>query len=414
MGLVMVGARGAALAQGLPQIQKPASDYATMQRNTVGLVTGGPQGVYARLGNDLLRLLDDRKGESLRLEVLLGSGSVNNLDDLWNLRGVSLAIVQGDVLAAYAADPGQFQWLRNHVRYVTRLHTEVLHVVSRREIVRQGGPDVCALRGKRVNVGGLGSGPKITVQKVFNDILGLGVTFDPGSTDEAIDQVADGRVDAFAYVVGTPAPLYADERLAKRFFQQDLVWLDVPRSLLENGCDGRGAAGRSDAAVYEAAALTGADYPALLPGGKRVDTIGVPAILASYKFDNLRDARAAATATFVQHFFGIAADPDRGLGRAGGSFDRNWCGVDLSQKVETWQRDDAAADWLAANDRAAKPAATRIDCLAAPGGSPGYCRSKADKVAEFNRQWTASGHTVAMGDPDYMEGFAGWSRRACP
>ena len=334
---------GGVRAQALPQIQKPARDYDAMQRNTVGIVTGGPQGVYARLGSDLLRLLDDRKGEGLRLEVLLGSGSVNNLDDLWNLRGVSLAIVQGDVLAAYAAEPSQFGWLRSHVRYVSRLHTEVLHVLTRKEVIRQGGPDVCALRGKRVNVGGLGSGPKITVQKVFNDILGLGVTFDPGSTDEAIDQVADGRVDAFAYVVGRPAPLFTDERLAKRFVQQDLAWLDVPRALLDRGCDGRGAP-RPDAGIYESAALTGADYPALLPGNRRVDTIGVPAVLASYKFDGARDARAAATATFVQHFFGVAADPERGLGRTGGSFDRNWCGIDLAQKVETWSRDDAAAD----------------------------------------------------------------------
>ena len=410
---LLVTAPLAAAADSLPQIRKSPHDAEVLRRDFVGIVTGGPTGVYAALGNDLLRLLDDRKAQTLRLGALIGSGSINNLDDLWNLPGVSLAIVQGDVLSAYAADPDQFRWLNNNVRYVSRLHTEVLHVVARRDSLPRGARDICALRGKRINVGGLGSGAKITADRVFNGILGLGVTLDPGSLAEAFDQLADGRVDALAYVVGRPAPVFADEKLAKRFASGSLDWLDVPRGLLDAGCGGAAPRAASDAAVYEPASLTPADYPALIRDGRTVDTIGVPAVLASYRFEDRRNGRAAATATFVQGFFARAAEPEGGFGRAGGNYSRAWCGVDLAAAVGGWQRDEAAADWLGANARAAHPLPTRIDCLAAPRATPSFCRSKSEVVAEFTRQQRAAGRSTDPGDPDYLMAFGDWNRRTC-
>ena len=400
-------------ADPLPQIRKSPRDAEALRRGFVGIVTGGPSGVYAAVGNDLLRLLDDRKSQALRLGALIGSGSINNLDDLWNLPGVSLAIVQGDVLSAYAAEPDQFKWLNTNLRYVSRLHTEVLHVVARRDGLARGLHDVCALRGKRINVGGLGSGAKITADRVFNGILGLGVTLDPGSLAEAFDQLADGRVDALAYVVGRPAPVFADDKLAKRFGGGSLDWLDVPRGLLDTGCGGAAPRAGGEAAVYEPAWLTSADYPALIRDGRTVDTIGVPAVLAAYRFEDRRNGRAAATASFVQGFFARAADPEGGLGRASGGFSRAWCGVDLAAAVGGWQRDESAADWLAANARAVRPLPTRIDCLAAPRAAPSFCRSKPEVVAEFTRQQRAAGRSTDPGDPDYLMAFGDWNRRTC-
>ncbi len=400
-------------ADALPQIRKSAHDTEALRRNFVGIVTGGPTGVYAALGNDLLRLLNDRKAETLRLGALIGSGSIDNLDDLWNLPGVALAIVQGDVLSAYGADPDQFKWLNTNVRYVGRLHTEVLHVLVRKDAVPKGARTVCALRGKRINVGGLGSGAKITVDRVFNGMLGLGVTLDLASLAEAFDQLADGRVDALAYVVGRPAPVFTDEKVAKRFAGGSLDWLDAPRALLDAGCDGAPPRDRGDGAIYEPVSLTSADYPALIREGRTVDTIGVPAVLASYRFEDRRNGRAAATATFVGQFFARAADPEGGLGRAGGNYSRAWCGVDLAAPVGGWQRDESAADWLATNARAARPLPTRVDCLSAPGAVPSFCRSKGEVVAEFNRQQRAAGKPTDPGDPDYLMAFADWNRRTC-
>ncbi len=402
-----------AAADPLPQIRKNQHDTEVLRRDFVGIVTGGPTGVYAALGNDLLRLLDDRKAQTLRLGALIGSGSINNLDDLWNLPGVSLAIVQGDVLSAYAADPDQFRWLKSNVRYVSRLHTEVLHVIARRDSLPRDARDVCALRGKRINVGGLGSGAKITADRVFNGILGLGVTLDPGSLAEAFDQLADGRVDALAYVVGHPAPVFTDDKVAKRFASGSLDWLDAPRGLLDAGCGGPAPRTGEAAAIYEPASLTAADYPTLIRDGRTVDTIGVPAVLAAYHFEDRRNGRAAATAAFVQGFFARAADPEGGLGRAGGNYSRAWCGVDLAEAVGGWRRDESAADWLAANAPAPRPLPTRIDCLAAPRAVPGFCRSKPEVVAEFSRQQRAAGRSTDPGDPDYLMAFGDWNRRTC-
>ena len=415
IGLVVapLAASRAHAVEGLPQIRKSPRDTEALRRNFVGIVTGGPTGVYAALGNDLLRLLDDRKAGTLRLAAMIGSGSINNLDDLWNLPGVSLAVVQGDVLSAYAADPDQFKWLNGNVRYVSRLHTEVLHVLVRRDAVSKGARTICALRGKRLNVGGLGSGAKITVDKLFNGLLGLGVTLDPASLNEAFDQLADGRVDALAYVVGRPAPVFADEKLARRFAGGSLDWLDAPRSLLDAGCDGRPPRDRQESAIYEGVTLTAADYPALIREGRTVDTIGVPAVLAAYRFEDHRNGRGAATATFVQQFFARAADPESGLGRPGGGYSHAWCGVDLALPVGGWQRDESAADWLAANGRAVSPMPTRIDCLSGPGGVPAFCRAKGELVTEFNRQQRVAGKSIDPGDPDYLMAFADWNRRTC-
>ena len=248
---------------------------------------------------------------------------------------------------------------------------------------------------------------------MFNGILGLGVTLDPGSLAEAFDQLADGRVDALAYVVGRPAPVFADDKLAKRFSNGNLDWLDMPRGLLDTGCGGPAPHAGAEAAVYELASLTAADYPALIRDGRTVDTIGVPAVLAAYRFEDRRNGRAAATAAFVQGFFARAADPESGLGRASGNYSRAWCGVDLAEAVGGWQRDESAADWLAANARAPRPVPTRIDCLAAPRSVPAFCRSKNEVVGEFTRQQRAAGRSTDPGDPDYLMAFGDWNRRTC-
>ena len=118
----------------LPTVRKSAAEVEEIRANHVGIVTGAPSGVYARLGADMVRLLDDRAGRSLRISAVTGSGSVNNLDDLRNLPGISLAILQGDVLAAYGADRAQHQWLDQNIRYVAPLHREQLHQLVREEL----------------------------------------------------------------------------------------------------------------------------------------------------------------------------------------------------------------------------------------------------------------------------------------
>jgi TRAP transporter TAXI family solute receptor len=402
-GLAAVTAAFAANAQNLPVIEKSPQERAAIRDNLVGIVSGSPAGVYARMGNDIRRLFDDREKHSLRLAVLIGSGSVNNLDDLRNLPGVALAIVQGDVLEEYAADKTQFAALKQNIRAISRLHTEILHVVTRKDVIARKGTDtICALAGSRINVGTLGSGTAITVRKVFNDILRLNVTLDPASQDEAFDQLASGKVDAVIFVVGRKAPFFANPDLSSRFAKDGFDWLAAPPSLFEKGCGNPLRIGR-DAYVYEDATLTSADYPQLIAKNKSLSSIGVPAILAAYKFDDLNSPRSRATGRFIEEFLARAGAAD-GFGKAGGGYDANWCGVDLGLPPKSWRQHETAVNWLASPP--GRAARTKIECAST------FCTSDAAKLAEFDRRRVLDKKPTEP-TPDYMREFARFEKSEC-
>lgn len=149
-----VGSRGAGLTwripeDALPRVLRTPAERQQIRDHQIGIITGQPGGVYARLGADLVRLLDDRSNASLRVVAIIGGGSISNIDDLLNLRGVDFAILQGDVLEAYGDTPAGRD-LRIRMRYVSRLHTEVLHILSRRGVIDGRAPTVCVLDGKRI------------------------------------------------------------------------------------------------------------------------------------------------------------------------------------------------------------------------------------------------------------------------
>jgi hypothetical protein len=402
-GLAAVTAAFVANAQNLPVIEKSAQERTAIRDNLVGIISGSPAGVYSRLGNDIRRLLDDREKHSLRLAVLIGSGSVNNLDDLRNLPGVSLAIVQGDVLEEYAADKTQSAALRQNIRAISRLHTEVLHVVTRKDVIERKGTDtICALAGGRVNVGTLGSGTAITVRKVFNDILRLNVALDPASQDEAFDQLASRKVDAVIFVVGRKAQFFANPDLSSRFAKDGFDWLAAPLSLFEKGCGSPPPGGR-EPYVYEDTTLTSADYPQLIAQNKSLPSIGVPAILAAYRFDNVNSPRSRATVRFIEEFLARAGAAD-GFGKTGGGYDANWCGVDLALPPKSWRQHETAESWLASP--AGRAARTKIECAST------FCGSDAARLAEFDRRRALEKKPTGP-TPDYMREFARFEKSEC-
>jgi len=410
---VALAATSAAAQAGsdLPIIRKSPNEVGEIHANHVGIVTGSPTGAYALLGADMVRLLDDRADRTLRISAVMGSGSVNNLDDLRNLPGISLAIVQGDVLDAYAADPNQFRWLDQNIRYVGRLHTELLHVVVREDLLREGSGDVCVLAGRRINVGSPGSGTRITATRVFNDILRLGVAFDPASTEEGLNQLARRQVDAVAYVVGPPAPIFAKDSVAKIFADNRFAFLPVPAATLERGCAKVSGRPRADGAVYEDGELTGVDYPQLISADRRVPTIAVPAVLAAYRFDAAASERARATATFIHAYLALGADPVGGFGRAGGGFARQWCGLDLAAPVKRWRRHEAAEAWLQRNRDAGVSTVVHCREVAADRSS---CASNEAKAEAFRRHMLDVDPRANPQDPSYMSKFAAFLARECP
>lgn len=395
----------------LPTIRKSIVEGGEIRDNHVGIVTGGPAGVYARLGADMVRLLDDRPGRRLRISAVMGSGSVANLDDLRNLPGISFAILQGDVLDAYAGDRDQYQWLDQNIRYVGRLHNELLHVVVREDLLRDGASDVCALAGRRINVGGAGSGTRITANRVFNEMLGLGVVFDAAATEEGLEQLSKRQVDAVAFVVGPPAPIFANDRAAKTFADDRLAFLPVPASVLATGCGSGTARPRGEPTVYEDAALTGEHYPQLIAADRRIATLAVPAVLAAYRFEETTSPRARATATLIQSYLSRGADPLDGFGRLGGGFATQWCGLDLIAPVARWRRHEAVEAWLQRNR--GRNAPTVVECRKGKLDRS-FCASHEGKAEEFRKRMAEVDPRLTMQDPAYMSRFAAFIARECP
>jgi TRAP transporter TAXI family solute receptor len=237
--------------------QSGSNTVARANTNVLGVISGGLDGTYTRFAADFAAVLDDR--DTLRVLPIIGKGSLQNLSDLLYLRGVDIAIVQSDVLAA-AAQQRAFPGLEQQVRYVAKLYDEEVHVFARPGVQR-----LTDLAGKLVSMDNPGSGTAMTSTLLFSH---LGITVQPvyDATVDATEKLRRGDIAAMVRVTGKPArfttPLPEGTHL-----------LPVPLSeaLLE---------------TYLPAQFTSTDYPALIQPGETVETLSVGAILAVYNHQN--------------------------------------------------------------------------------------------------------------------------------
>lgn len=309
-------------AQTVPDVFRTPAERARANANVVGLVTGSPGGLYMPMGVALARRLDDLTTGALRVVVTFGYGSVGNVDDLLNLKGIDFAMVQADVLEAFQNDPETYRRLSRSVNYVTRLHQEEIHVFGRAELT-----SVRALDGKRVSIGLPGSGTQITARALFRS-LGIRPVIVESGTEAALSDLRAGTLDAMVAVVG---------KGAKDF--RALSGEDATRAGLAFvpfvGDEG-------DFGSYVPASLDAADYPALIPKGESVATRAVPAVLVVYAW-RPQDERYQPVRRFIETFFDRMAL----FGNVSGDERKVWCQVDLTVPVRGWTRFPVAEDWLA-------------------------------------------------------------------
>ena len=99
----------------------------------LGLITAGEGGTYHQFGLDLQRLV---RPSGINLTVHPSKGSVDNMFAVSQQRGVQMGIVQSDVLAFVAGEPGNRTLTRvaRSLRLVLPLFDEEVHVLGRREI----------------------------------------------------------------------------------------------------------------------------------------------------------------------------------------------------------------------------------------------------------------------------------------
>jgi TRAP-type uncharacterized transport system substrate-binding protein len=303
-------------AQVVPKsLSEGGSDAALRERKnewTVGIVGGLFSGTYMRLASELADALDD--GDNLRVVPMVSFGAGSNLDDLLYLRGVDLAITQSDVFE-YFRTVRHTPHLERRIQYIIRLPISELHILARDDV-----HSLEDLRGKKVNFGPAGTGASLTGTIVFQR-LGINVQQVNIPQAGAIEKLKSGEIDAIARVIPKPVSFFSSIPP-----NSGLHLVNIPFT-------------KMFADYYTLGEFTNKDYPNLLDGKERIDTIAVPAVLAVFNWAKNSD-RYRKVQRFVQYLF------NRWDTFQHPPYHPKWRDVNLAATVPGWTRFDAAADML--------------------------------------------------------------------
>ncbi len=279
---------------------------------TVGIVGGLFTGTYMRLAAEMATALDD--GDNLRVLPIVSFGAAQNLDDLLYLHGVDLAITQSDVFE-YFRTVRKTPNLDRRVQYIIRLPISELHILARDDV-----HSLQDLRGKKVNFGPAGTGASLTGTIVFQR-LGIDVQQVMIDQSSALQELESGKIDAIARVIPKPVDFFS-----KIPPNSGLHLVDIPFTKMFDD-------------YYTLGEFTKKDYPNLLDGKDRIDTIAVPAVLAVYNWQNDSD-RYRKVQRFVQYLF------DRWDKFQHPPYHPKWREVNLAATVPGWTRWGPAEDML--------------------------------------------------------------------
>src|SRR5580698_1504913 len=288
-----------------------AATKASLNANTVTLISGTIGGTYVQFGADLASVLDD--GNKLRVLPIVGRGSVQSVADILFLQGVDLGIVRADTLD-YLERKGFAKDIKKQFTYVTKLYNEEVHVIASKSI-----HNLKELDGKTVSVDLPNGGTFVTALTVF-ERLGIKPKVVYIEQRIALEKMRAGEVDAVIVVGGKPyksVSSFKDDRF-------HLVNVDYEKPLQGD---------------YLPATLSTKDYPNLIADGEKVDTIAVPAVLAAYNWAANSD-RYRKVALFVDAFFTnfpAFQNPP---------FHPKWTEVSLSAPLADWNRLPSAKQWL--------------------------------------------------------------------
>lgn len=291
---------------------QPAPNLASMTNRansgTVGIVSGGVDGTYVRIAADLAAVLD---GPELRVLPIIGKGSLQNIEDIILLRGIDVGIIQSDTLA-FARRRRRLPGVENMIQYIAKLYDEEIHILAREDV-----GSVQELAGQPVNIDLATSGTAMTSSLVFEG-LNIAPRFTNDPQDTALDKLRRGEIKALTFIAGKPARLFANIQSGS-----GLKFLTIPATptMLE---------------TYLPSTLAAADYPALIPAGRSVDTLAVGAVMAVYAWAPGTE-RHRKVARFVEAFqsrFNEFLRPPR---------HPKWREVNLTAELPGWVRFDPAA-----------------------------------------------------------------------
>jgi uncharacterized protein len=303
-------------AQTVPKsLEQGGTATALKQRKnawTVGLAGGQLSGTYMTFADELAQVLDD--GDNLRVLPIVTYGAASNLDDLLYLRHVDLVMTQSDIFE-YFRTHRKTPDLEKKIHYIIRLPVSEMHVLASVET-----KSIEDLRGKKVGFGPAGSASSLTGTIVFQR-LGINVEQVLIDNPTALQMLKAGELAALVRVIGKPVDFFA------RIPPDSGLHL-VPIPFSEVFTD-----------QYTLGEFTSQEYPTLVPQGKKIDTLAVPAVLAAYNWpkdsDRYRRVQRFTEALFTK--WGKFAEAQR---------HPKWRDVSLTATVPGWTRWSVAEDML--------------------------------------------------------------------
>ena len=239
---------------------------------TVGLAGGLLESV--RFAAELAQALDD--GENLRVLPVITYGAAENLADLLYLKGIDVSITHADVFDEFKRNQRAAN-VDRRVNYISQMYVGELHVFARHDI-----KSIQDLEGKRVGFDTKGAGPTITGPILFER---LGIKVEPVFINNAValEKMKTGEIAAILHTVGKPNNLFVNVKSEVGHF--------LPVKYTEKFTD-----------YYVPSTLGHEDYPNLFQPGEKVETLGIPVVLAVYNWPREND-RYRRVERFIQYYF---------------------------------------------------------------------------------------------------------------
>jgi TRAP-type uncharacterized transport system substrate-binding protein len=320
------------------QSQKTAVRYEEKKRQTndiaVSVVVSGLTCTCARFAEDIRNVVNDLRPDGIRVLPVLGVGGLQNLNDVLFLKGIDMGVVDEDNLVLLKKrDPQLYANIEQSVQYITKLYNSEFHVLARGDI-----KSFDDLRGKKVSFNLKDSQTEVTAQIIF-DMLKLDVQRVNYDNDEALKKLRSGEISAMIILSGAPQAAVVKVGKDENIHLLSLDERSLPNHDLHPMF-----------AKYLPIELTHEQYPALIPQGQTVSTVGNRSLLVTYAWPE-NSARYNKIAKFVREFFGkIDQFHD-------GSRHPKWDEISLAAEMPGWIRFKPAADWLAEHQSVAlKPA----------------------------------------------------------
>ncbi|MBL0712062.1 MAG: TAXI family TRAP transporter solute-binding subunit [Desulfosarcina sp.] len=182
---------------------------------TIG--TGGITGVYYPTGGAIAKMVNAKRKEyGIRATVESTGGSVFNINSIMS-GDLEFGVAQSD--RQYQAVKGIADWKdkgpQKDLRAVFSIHAETVDLIAS---VDSGIKSIQDLKGKRVNIGNVGSGYR---QNAIDALEANGLNYETDfhaeslKAAEAPGLIQDGRIDAAFYTVGHPSGYYKEATAGK-------------------------------------------------------------------------------------------------------------------------------------------------------------------------------------------------------